>query len=68
MSNIKEKDELVEGRITLGYNNEGKDMIHIFVCKKESSFKINTTIESWYLPDYYNKTVTEPQIPDLCAA
>jgi hypothetical protein len=68
MSNIKEKDELVEGRITLGYNNEGKDMIHIFVCKKESSFKTNTTIESWYLPDYYNKTVTEPQIPDLCAA
>ncbi|WMW25079.1 hypothetical protein RE474_13505 [Methanolobus sediminis] len=67
MSNIKEKDELVEGRITLGYNNEGKDMIHVFVCKKESSFKINTTIESWYLPDYYNKTVTEPQQPDICA-
>ena len=57
---IKEKNKTVEGRITLGYNNDGKDVIYIFVSEKASSFKIDSTIESWYLPDYYNKTVIEP--------
>lgn len=68
MSNIEEENKIVEGSITLGYNNDGKDMIHIFVCKKASSFEINSTIESWYLPDYYNKTVMEPPRPNICAA
>jgi len=68
MSNIEEENKIVEGSITLGYNNDGKDMIHIFVCKKASSFEINSTIESWYLPDYYGKIVTEPVTPNICTA
>ena len=68
MSNIEEENKIVEGSITLGYNNDGKDMIHVFVCKKESSFEINTTVQSWYLPDYYGKTVMEPVTPNICTA
>ena len=64
--NIQKENECAQGRITLGYNNDGKDVIHIYVCKKASSFEINTTIESWYLPDYYNKTVMEPSLPNIC--
>jgi len=66
MSNIETKNKIVEGNITLGYNNDGKDKIHIFVCENGSIFEINSTIESWYLPDYYNKTVIEPLRPNIC--
>ena len=68
MSNIEEENKIVEGSITLGYNNDGKDVIHVFICKKASSFEINTTIESWYLPDYYGKTVVGPSLPNICTA
>lgn len=68
MSNIEKENKIVEGSITLGYNNDGKDKIHIFVCKNASSFEINSTIESWYLPHYYNKTVIELLRPDICTA
>ena len=65
---IKEENKTVEGRITLGYNNDGKDVIYIFVCKNASSLEINSKIEieSWYLPDYYNKTVNETLRPNIC--
>ena len=66
MSNIEAENKIVEGSITLGYNNDGKDKIHIFVCENASTFEINSTIESWYLPDYYNKTVIEPLRPNIC--
>lgn len=66
MYNIEEENKTVEGNITLGYNNDGKDKIHIFVCKNASSLEINSTIESWYLPDYYNKTVNETLRPNIC--
>lgn len=66
MSNIEAENKIVEGSITLGYNNDGKDKINIFVCENASSFEINSTIESWYLPDYYNKTVMEPPRPNIC--
>jgi len=65
-NNIEEENKIIEGNITLGYNNDGKDKIHIFICENASSFKINSTIESWYLPDYYNKTVIEPPRPNIC--
>lgn len=68
MSNMEKKDEIVEGSITLGYNNEGKDMIHIFVYQNASSFEISSTIESWYLPDYYDRMVTKPSLPNIRAA
>jgi len=67
MSNIEEENKTVEGNITLGYNNDGKDKIHIFVCENASP-PVNWTIESWYLPDYYNKTVREPLRPNNCTA
>lgn len=52
-----------KGRITLGSNNDGKDIIHIHVCEKDSSIEISSTIESWYLPDYYDTNIKP--IPDL---
>ena len=70
MYNIEEENKTVEGNITVGYNNDGKDKIHIFVCKKTSPFEINSTIESWYLPDYYNESINEsgikPPRPNIC--
>jgi len=69
MSNIEEENKTVEGNITLGYNNDGKDKIHIFVCKNASP-PVNWTIESWYLPDYYNESINEsgikPPRPNIC--
>lgn len=57
----------VEGNITLGYNNDGKDKIHIFVCKANDT--AIARIESWYLPDYYGGNVTpvsDMLPPDFC--
>ena len=54
------KGKPVEGNITLGYNNDGKDKIHIFVYNNSdnATIRIFSIIESWYLPDYYGKNVT----------
>lgn len=65
MSNIQIENECAQGRIILGYNNDGKDVIHIYVCKKGSSIEISSTIESWYLPDYYNTKLIEPTRPSI---
>lgn len=61
----------VEGNITLGYNNDGKDKIHIFVCKDSdnATARIWLINESWYLPDYYGRNVTpvsDMLPPDFC--
>ena len=64
---IKELEEgkIKEGHIVLGYNNDGKEKIYVFVCKiNTNSYQIDIKKESWYLPDYYNKTV-EPVKPDI---